>query len=80
MVEIATFKPPEFKATHPHFVNYVWQQLEDKYGSQAIYSAGYRVYTTAGREDPKAVPKQRFRSGGGTADTRHRCHQRSVVL
>ncbi len=46
LVETATFKRPEFKATHPHFVNYVWQQLEDKYGSQAIYSAGYRVYTT----------------------------------
>ncbi|MBI5958886.1 MAG: transglycosylase domain-containing protein [Chloroflexi bacterium] len=45
-VEIANFKPPEFRATHPHFVNYVWQQLEDKYGSQAIYSAGYQVYTT----------------------------------
>jgi membrane peptidoglycan carboxypeptidase len=46
LVETATFSLPEFKATHPHFVNYVWQQLENTYGSQAIYSAGYRVYTT----------------------------------
>jgi membrane peptidoglycan carboxypeptidase len=45
-VEITNFRPPEFRATHPHFVNYVWQQLEDKYGSQAIYSAGFEVYTT----------------------------------
>ncbi|MBN1200841.1 MAG: transglycosylase domain-containing protein [Anaerolineae bacterium] len=46
LVQTAAFKPPSFEATHPHFVNYVWQQLEDTYGSQAIYSAGYRVYTT----------------------------------
>jgi membrane peptidoglycan carboxypeptidase len=46
LVETATFSLPEFKAEHPHFVNYVWQQLENTYGSQAIYSAGYRVYTT----------------------------------
>lgn len=45
-VQTMTFRPPEFEARHPHFVNYVWQQLEDQYGSQAIYSAGYRVYTT----------------------------------
>ena len=46
LVETADYKPPEFKAQHPHFVNYVWQQLEDTYGSQAIYNAGFRVYTT----------------------------------
>ncbi|HMM28833.1 MAG TPA: transglycosylase domain-containing protein [Aggregatilineaceae bacterium] len=45
-VKIAEFKRPEFRATHPHFVNYVWQQLEESYGTQAIYSAGFRVYTT----------------------------------
>ncbi|RPI99636.1 MAG: hypothetical protein EHM39_06170, partial [Chloroflexi bacterium] len=51
VVDIATVKAfpyaaPEFQTTHPHFVNYVWQQLEDTYGSQAIYGAGFRVYTT----------------------------------
>jgi membrane peptidoglycan carboxypeptidase len=45
-VEIATFKPPATPFVHPHFVNYVWQQLEDKYGPQRIYSAGFRVQTT----------------------------------
>ena len=45
-VKIATFERPEWRATHPHFVNYVWQQLEENYGQQAIYSAGFRVYTT----------------------------------
>lgn len=46
LVETADYQPPEFRAEHPHFVNYVWQQLEDTYGSQAIYNAGFRVYTT----------------------------------
>lgn len=46
MVKVAEFKRPEFRARHPHFVNYVWQQLEETYGTQAIYSAGFRVYTT----------------------------------
>jgi membrane peptidoglycan carboxypeptidase len=46
LVETKTFTPPSNEFIHPHFVNYVWQQLEDTYGSQAIYSAGYRVYTT----------------------------------
>src|SRR5690606_24473404 len=45
-VEIAAYRAPEFEAQHPHFVNYVWQQLEAEYGSQAIYAAGFRVYTT----------------------------------
>ncbi len=46
MVETRSFTAPQMEFRHPHFVNYVWQQLEDKYGSQAIYSAGFRVYTT----------------------------------
>ena len=45
-VEIRHFEPPSFAATHPHFVKDVWQQLEDRYGSQAIYAAGFRVTTT----------------------------------
>jgi membrane peptidoglycan carboxypeptidase len=45
-VETAPFKPPATQFIHPHFVNYVWQQLEDTYGSQRIYSAGFRVTTT----------------------------------
>ncbi|MGQ9849134.1 MAG: transglycosylase domain-containing protein [Aggregatilineaceae bacterium] len=46
LVETKTFTPPSNEFIHPHFVNYVWQQLEETYGPQAIYSAGYRVYTT----------------------------------
>ncbi|MBN1563946.1 MAG: transglycosylase domain-containing protein, partial [Anaerolineae bacterium] len=46
MVEIASFSRPAVEYIHPHFVNYVWQQLEDEYGPQRIYSAGFHVTTT----------------------------------
>ena len=46
LVETAVFKPPVTEFVHPHFVNYVWQQLEETYGPQAIYAAGFRVWTT----------------------------------
>ncbi len=45
-VETTVFTAPATEFKHPHFVNYVWQQLENTYGPQAIYAAGYRVYTT----------------------------------
>jgi len=45
-VQIKTFNPPTYAARYPHFVNYVWQQLERDYGAQRIYSSGFRVYTT----------------------------------
>ncbi|MCD4687315.1 MAG: penicillin-binding protein, partial [Anaerolineae bacterium] len=46
IVNTSIFEPPAIEFTHPHFVNYVWQQLENRYGAQAVYSAGYKVYTT----------------------------------
>jgi membrane peptidoglycan carboxypeptidase len=46
IVETKAYRAPEFQIEHPHYVNYVWQQLEREYGPQAVYSAGYRVYTT----------------------------------
>lgn len=45
-VKVKTFSPPTFDARYPHFVNYVYQQLENSYGAQRIYSSGFRVYTT----------------------------------
>ncbi len=41
-----TFERPEYPLVAPHFVSYVWQQLEEQFGVEAIYSAGYNVYTT----------------------------------
>jgi penicillin-binding protein 1C len=45
-VKAKTFKPPANAAIYPHFVNYVQQQLEAKFGKDAIYSSGFNVYTT----------------------------------
>jgi penicillin-binding protein 1C len=45
-VSIAQFKPPSSTSKYPHFTNYVWQQLEDKYGKDALYRSGYKIYTT----------------------------------
>lgn len=46
LVKTANYQPPNNNYTHPHFVNYVLQQLEDTYGADAIYKAGFTVYTT----------------------------------
>ncbi|MFP4323571.1 MAG: transglycosylase domain-containing protein, partial [Anaerolineales bacterium] len=46
LVQAATFEAPEFDITYPHFVNYVYQRLEDSYDPQTIYGSGFRVYTT----------------------------------
>ncbi|NDJ77409.1 MAG: hypothetical protein GYB65_14245, partial [Chloroflexi bacterium] len=43
---LVEFNRPTFTTAHPHFVNYVWQQLERTYGAQAAYNAGFRIYTT----------------------------------
>ncbi|MHB8625079.1 MAG: transglycosylase domain-containing protein [Aggregatilineales bacterium] len=45
IIETTTYQPPSNNYKHPHFVNYVLQQLEKTYGS-AIYNAGFTVYTT----------------------------------
>ncbi len=41
-----TIEPPSVNIRYPHFTLGVLQQLENIYGSQAIYGAGFRVYTT----------------------------------
>ncbi len=46
MVKAATFRPPANNYVHPHFVNYVLQELEQQYGADAIYKAGFTVHTT----------------------------------
>ncbi len=46
LVQAASFEAPEFDITYPHFVNYVYQRLEDSYDPQTIYGSGFRVYTT----------------------------------
>lgn len=73
-VETKLFTAPSTEFTHPHFVNYVWQQLENTYGPQAIYAAGYRVYTTLDENIQRAAETavtnnlQRIRNQGYPAN------------
>jgi len=45
-VETRNYQPREFDYDYPHFVNYVLGQLEQTYGSDAIFQRGFTVYTT----------------------------------
>ncbi len=40
------FQPAQDTMRYPHWVNYIWAQLEAKYDPQTIYHSGFTVYTT----------------------------------
>ncbi len=45
-----TFPSPNIPMKHPHWVNYIRQQLEAEYDVQTIYRSGFSVYTTLDSE------------------------------
>ena len=45
-----TFPSPNIPMKHPHWVNYIRQQLEAEYDVQTIYRSGFTVYTTLDSE------------------------------
>ncbi|MCS6906888.1 MAG: penicillin-binding transpeptidase domain-containing protein, partial [Anaerolineales bacterium] len=45
-----TFPSPNVPMRHPHWVNYIRQQLEDLFDVQTIYRSGFTVYTTLDSE------------------------------
>ncbi len=49
-IENYSFTPGVFTIKYPHWVNYVYQQLENQYGADELYRSGYTIYTTI---DPK---------------------------
>ncbi len=46
LVKTANYHLPSNSYIHPHFVNYIEQQLEQIVGAGTIYQSGYKVYTT----------------------------------
>ncbi len=44
--ETLHYAPQRFDIIAPHFVTYVRQLLEERYGPEVVYSGGLRVYTT----------------------------------
>ncbi len=57
-------QPPTASIRYPHFTLGVLQQLENIYGSQEIYGAGFRVYTTI-RPDVQELAEQTLTSQRG---------------
>ena len=45
-IENYNFTPGVFSIKYPHWVNYVYQLLEDRYGADGLYRSGYTVYTS----------------------------------
>lgn len=67
---VRNLTPPEVTIRYPHFVFTVLQQLENLYGSQAIYRGGWRIYTTIDpaaqrlAEETVAANRANFNNGG----------------
>lgn len=59
-----TIQPPTASIRYPHFTLGVLQQLENIYGSQEIYGAGFRVYTTI-KPDVQEIAEQTLASQRG---------------
>lgn len=45
-IEEYGFTPGVFSIKYPHWVNYVYQMLEEQYGAEALYRSGYTITTT----------------------------------
>jgi penicillin-binding protein 1C len=46
IMESYTFNPPDIRMRYPHWVYFIWGQLEEQFDSQTIYHSGFSVYTT----------------------------------
>lgn len=45
-IEEYNFPPPDVTVRHPHWVQFVREQLEAQFGAQTIYREGFTVYTS----------------------------------
>jgi penicillin-binding protein 1C len=70
LAEIARreFKPPAFEVEYPHWVVYVQQLLEERFGAQALYTTGYDVYTTLDPDLQDLAQAQVEQNVGALAD------------
>lgn len=66
-------------ARAPHFVEYVRQELEEKYGPQTVYRGGLQVYTTL---DPQiqTIVEQEARSQIAALQSKHVSSAAAVVV
>ncbi len=77
-LETYRFPRPKFPMKYPHWVLYVRQLLEEQYGAQALYRAGFTVYTTL---DPKLqeLAQELVREQVETLGPRHNLTNGAVV-
>ena len=45
-IELTEFLPREFQIRYPHFVNYVQSEVEEIFGTGALFQRGFNIYTT----------------------------------
>ncbi|MBU2701566.1 penicillin-binding protein 1A [Sporomusaceae bacterium BoRhaA] len=56
-IKIVSKKADTHEETAPYFVDYVIQQLIDKYGADAVYKDGLKIYTTLDLDMQKSAEK-----------------------
>jgi membrane peptidoglycan carboxypeptidase len=73
------YVPLSFPIRAPHFVMYVRQVLEEKYGAEALYKGGLRVYTTL---DPRlqAIAERVAKEHVGSLAEKHVTNAALVAL
>jgi 1A family penicillin-binding protein len=77
--EALDLRPPQFDVHAPHFVTWVQQQLEQKYGADVLYRSGLRVYTTLD-SDLQAIAQEEARAHLTTLKGRHATNAALVAM
>jgi 1A family penicillin-binding protein len=75
---ISKIVPHQEKIAAPHFVMYVKEYLETKYGSQSVERGGLRVYTTLDW-DKQQTAEQAVREGAMRNEKAHNAENASLV-
>lgn len=74
---IAKVKPQAENIQAPHFVMYIKEYLESKYGDQAIEQGGLKVYTTLDWDKQKAA--EQAVADGAAKNNRYKANNASLV-
>jgi len=77
--EKLTFVSKRFEITAPHFVMYVRKLLEEKFGPEAVYRGGLRVYTTLDL-DLQREAERIAREHIAKVEKDHNVHNAAVVV
>ena len=79
-LEVYDFPRPSFDIRYPHWVMYVRQLLEERYGAQALYRSGFTVYTTLDPQLQDAAQAAAREQVQALAEAHHVTNAAVVVL